>query len=674
MTERDRWTRVLIILLVVIASIYLLEKAWQLIGTLQDIILLFTLALLVTFILHPLVEWLRAHPIPHFLITLVRHRWRKDIADLLEGIHLPHGVAVAVVYLGLLVIILLTGVLLIPVIVTQSSQLGANLPQYIARLPDLVEALQKELTRHNVDVNLTTIYRPEELTARAESLGTTIIQNALKIATGVASAVVNVLLILALSFYMALDGERIVSQSPNLIPSEYYEEAVFVIRRMGRIFGGLIRGYLAVSILYALGTMLIMLIAGLNFVLLIGILAGLMTPIPIIGAPVAIILPAIIALVQKPGWTLWMLLLLIFYQQILLHVLLPKIISEAADLPVLLILGTMLGGYALLGFWGFLFGIPLAAVLYAAVLSFQDRLGKKQAEAPGVSPAAAKARAAASSALTKKGPAIMAGAEPFLFKGNSSGCLLLHGLTGTPAEMREMGEYLAGRGLTVLGVRLAGHGTTLEDMEQTTWQDWYASAQEGLLKLSKECDEVFIAGLSLGGGLALYLAGRYRLAGLVAMAVPVNLNEDWRLKYIRYLKHVTRFSSKGPDDFHDPTAVRRHIGYDRVPSRCTESLLQFLTHLDDDLPKVQVPTLLMHSKHDTMAPPNNMPYIHRRISSTDKEMVWLDNSGHVITEDCDKLIVFERTYRFVREHSLRLAGERPTWTPKAELIPRKLQG
>lgn len=672
--ERDRWTRVLIIMLVVIASIYLLEKAWQLIGTLQDIILLFTLALLVTFILHPLVEWLSEHPIPQLFIALVRHRWRKDVADLLEGIRLPHGLAVAVVYLGLLVVILLTGILLIPVIVAQLSQLGANMPQYIARIPSLLEALQNELTKLNVDVDLMTIYHPQELTARAESLGTTIIQNALVIATGVASTVVNVLLILALSFYMALDGERIVSQSPNLIPSDYYEETVFVIRRMGRILGGLIRGYLVVSLLSALGTMFIMLVAGLNFVLLIGIFAGFMTPIPIVGAPVAIILPVIIALVQSPGWTLWILLLLILYQQILLHFLLPKIISEAADLPVLLILGAMVAGFALLGFWGFLFGIPIAAVIYAAALSYQDRLGKRRAEELAVSPATATAEAAASPALAKKSPAIMAGAEPFLFKGHSTGCLLLHGFTGTPAEMREMGEYLAGRGLTVLGVRLAGHGTTLEDMEQTTWQDWYASAQDGLLKLSKECDEVFIAGLSLGGGLALYLAGRYRLAGLVTMAAPVNLNDDWRLRHIRYLKHVIRFSAKGPDDFHDPTAVRRHIGYKRVPSRCTESLLQFLNRLNDDLPKVQVPALLMHSKHDTMVPPNNMPYIHRRIRSADKEMVWLDNSGHVITEDCDKLIVFERTYRFMREHSLRLTGEERTWTPRVESIPRKLKG
>ncbi len=671
--ERDRWTRVLIILLVIIASIYLLEKAWQLIGTLQDIILLFTLALLVTFILHPLVEWLREHPIPHLLIALIRHRWREDVADLLEGIRLPHGVAVTVVYLGLLVVIILIGVLLIPVIVTQLSQLGANLPQYIARLPDLVEALQKELTRHNVDVELTTIYRPEELTTRAESLGRTIIQNALVIATGVASTVVNVLLILALSFYMALDGERIVGQSPNLIPSAYYEDAVFVIRRMGRILGGLIRGYLVVSLLYALGTMFIMLIAGLNFVLLIGIISGLLTPVPIIGAPVAIILPVTIALVQKPGWTLWILLLLIFYQQVLLHFLLPKIISEAADLPVLLILGTMLAGFALFGFWGFLFGIPAAAVLYAIALSLQDRLKKRQAEELGVSPTAATAEAAASPALAKTGPALMAGAEPFLFKGNSTGCLLLHGFAGTPAEMRELGEYLAGRGLTALGVRLAGHGTTLEDMEKTTWQDWYASAQEGLLNLSKRCDEVFVVGLSLGGGLALYLAARYHLAGLVAMSVPTNLNDDWRLRYIRYLKYVIRFSSKGPDDFHDPTAVRRHIGYSRVPSRCTESLLQFLHHLNDDLPKVQIPALLMHSKQDTMSPPNNMPYIYRRIGSADKEMVWLDNSGHVITEDYDKLAVFERTYRFVREHSLHLTREETTWTPRAESIPKKLK-
>jgi len=73
--------------------------------------------------------------------------------------------------------------------------------------------------------------------------------------------------------------------------------------------------------------------------------------------------------------------------------------------------------------------------------------------------------------------------NPFFFEGNTTGCLLVHGFSGSPPEMRPMGVYLAEKGLTVIGVRLAGHGTTPEDMARTGWRDWVASAEEGLRAL-----------------------------------------------------------------------------------------------------------------------------------------------------------------------------------------------
>jgi len=113
------------------------------------------------------------------------------------------------------------------------------------------------------------------------------------------------------------------------------------------------------------------------------------------------------------------------------------------------------------------------------------------------------------------------------------------------------------------------------------------------------------------------------------------------------LKHFIRFSKKGPSDFHDPTVEQWHVDYDRQPMRCAISLLSFMRHLDEDLPEVEAPLLLMHSRADTQVSPRNMPYIYERVSSTDKEMVWLENSGHVITEDLDKEEVFRRAWEFV---------------------------
>ena len=80
--------------------------------------------------------------------------------------------------------------------------------------------------------------------------------------------------------------------------------------------------------------------------------------------------------------------------------------------------------------------------------------------------------------------------DPFFFEGGTTGCLLIHGFSGSPPEMRPMGEYLAERGLTVLGVRLAGHGVTPEDMAPTGWRDWVGSAKRGLQELQDRCELV----------------------------------------------------------------------------------------------------------------------------------------------------------------------------------------
>src|SRR5437868_14176159 len=68
-------------------------------------------------------------------------------------------------------------------------------------------------------------------------------------------------------------------------------------------------------------------------------------------------------------------------------------------------------------------------------------------------------------------------------------CLLIHGFSGSPPEMRGLGEYLAGQGIRVEGVRLAGHGTEPEDLKHLNWRDWLQSASEGLERLSQGRDK-----------------------------------------------------------------------------------------------------------------------------------------------------------------------------------------
>ncbi len=126
---------------------------------------------------------------------------------------------------------------------------------------------------------------------------------------------------------------------------------------------------------------------------------------------------------------------------------------------------------------------------------------------------------------------LMKGAAPFYFPGNEIGCLVVHGFTGTPYEMRWLGQYLNQQGFTVHGPRLAGHTTTVDDMIRTTWREWYISVLAGYEMLRERCRKVFALGLSMGGALSLMLASREPVDGVVAMSSPYDFH-DWREPFL----------------------------------------------------------------------------------------------------------------------------------------------
>jgi len=179
-------------LVAVSAAVFLLEKAWQLSRFFSDIILAFALAWLIAFVLDPIAEGLSRLRISPVLIERARRRWGNRFSHALASFHLPRGLAVSLVYLVLVIIMVVIGIFLVPMIVTQLSQLGAKLPEYIAQAPDWLATLQGNLAKRNIYVDLTSIYQPDEMTRRAETIGTTIIQNALVIVTQVASGLASV--------------------------------------------------------------------------------------------------------------------------------------------------------------------------------------------------------------------------------------------------------------------------------------------------------------------------------------------------------------------------------------------------------------------------------------------------------------------------------------------------
>jgi carboxylesterase len=239
-------------------------------------------------------------------------------------------------------------------------------------------------------------------------------------------------------------------------------------------------------------------------------------------------------------------------------------------------------------------------------------------------------------------------AEPFLFPGGSTGVLLVHGFTGTPKEMRWMGEHLAGQGYTVLGVRLAGHATRPEDMVRMRWQDWLASVEDGWHLLNGLAERVFLAGLSMGGALALLFASRYPVAGVVAMSTPYALPDDPRLPFIKILRWFIPKVPKGPSDWRNLEAAQDHVDYPAYPTRAIAELRDLLAAMREALPEVMTPVLLVHSRDDTGVEPANMGQIYDRLGSRDKQMLFVQDCGHVVTREPERERIFQETERFIQ--------------------------
>lgn len=253
---------------------------------------------------------------------------------------------------------------------------------------------------------------------------------------------------------------------------------------------------------------------------------------------------------------------------------------------------------------------------------------------------------------------IIPSAEPFLFPGSSTGVLLTHGFTGTPKEMRWMGETLhREHGFTCLGVRLAGHATRPEDMLRSSYRDWLLSVEEGWNLLSGMTRRIYLAGLSMGGVLSLTLAAHLPAAGVIAMATPYGLPDDWRLNYTKLLSlfqpNLPKINANADSGWFDQEAMREHVSYPFNPTRSVGQLNQLLKVMRAALPQVTAPALLIYSRDDLYLPLGSLPsqeYIYNHISSSRKEKLVIEGSGHVLTRDAQRKTVFKAAAEFI--HSL----------------------
>jgi carboxylesterase len=224
------------------------------------------------------------------------------------------------------------------------------------------------------------------------------------------------------------------------------------------------------------------------------------------------------------------------------------------------------------------------------------------------------------------------------------GVAICHGFTGSPLSVLPWAEHLAAQGYAVTVPLLPGHGTDWRELARTRWSDWYGSFETAYLELSERTETCFVAGLSMGGAIALLTASRHQVAG-VSVVNPGLSFYDRRVRVIGVLKYFQKTTL--PIQEEQPTAVVTEDGdYSRTPLAAVHELKKLFGAAIRGLPLVTAPVQVFKSHTDAVVPPTSLAVLRKRLGMHLVEVVSLASSGHVATLDVDAPEIFAKSGAF----------------------------
>ena len=252
--------------------------------------------------------------------------------------------------------------------------------------------------------------------------------------------------------------------------------------------------------------------------------------------------------------------------------------------------------------------------------------------------------------IIEKDPFTIPGAEPSLLRAGPTCCLLLHGFTANPEEMRFLADDLHARGYTVLTLRLAGHGTSPRDLVRTHWTDWLLSVEDGLDLLGGISDQTVLIGQSMGGIIALTSAARYAVAGVVTLSTPYFGFPPLQV-LMAHVMGAFNVTARKEVKEHPDMGQRREADYPAYasyPVRIIVELARLQKAMQISLPRVKAPALLIQSRQD-MGGLDDMERIHAALGSAEKEKLWLDGFDHSLVRDEKRKVVFDAIGEFLEK-------------------------
>ena len=236
--------------------------------------------------------------------------------------------------------------------------------------------------------------------------------------------------------------------------------------------------------------------------------------------------------------------------------------------------------------------------------------------------------------------------QPFSNIGSKDiGILLIHGFTSTTSSMMYLAQQFTEAGFHVELPSLPGHGTTWQNLNKTSYKDWIAELQKSLQTLQSRASKIYVCGLSLGGALALRMAQlNSEISGIILInnACKFTHPKFWFVPIIRFLIPSTPAIAS---DIKNPK--EKEIAYDRTPTNGVYQMLRLLKIIRKNLPQTKQPVLIFKSKEDHVIPRISALFTFDKIGSSQKELIWLENSYHVATMDFDKELIAKKSVEFI---------------------------
>jgi carboxylesterase len=217
--------------------------------------------------------------------------------------------------------------------------------------------------------------------------------------------------------------------------------------------------------------------------------------------------------------------------------------------------------------------------------------------------------------------------------------------------MRLLGNYLHGQGHTVMGVRLAGHATQIEDMIRSRYQDWLGSIENGWHLLQDYTEQIILIGFSLGGVLSFVASSYLPAAGVVALATPYELPNIFAKALgplLIPLSKVFPVILQKEGEWFNPEMAEGHVYYPGRPLRPVYEFYKVIQGMQAILPDVDVPVLTIQSRDDLSVLPENAEKLFKHIRGQDKTQIWVDKTNHALVLDGDTSKVFQPIGEFIQ--------------------------